>query len=206
MNVVDVRIIPARAGFTTRTCASSSRSRDHPRSRGVYTLGGTHWAYLSGSSPLARGLHKAVVLDSLTARIIPARAGFTRRPAASRFRTWDHPRSRGVYPGSARRQRRGTGSSPLARGLHRFARREGHAVRIIPARAGFTGCTPGRHGRGPDHPRSRGVYLGEGEAAVRQAGSSPLARGLPHLARGDLVPVRIIPARAGFTPRPRSLR
>ena len=30
------RIIPARAGFTTRRVCSGSEWRDHPRSRGVY--------------------------------------------------------------------------------------------------------------------------------------------------------------------------
>ena len=50
-----------------------------------------------------------------------------------------------------------------------------------------------------DHPRSRGVYRAELIRIVREAGSSPLARGLrasgPRSRRGR----RIIPARAGFT-------
>ena len=49
-------IIPARAGFTRRGPSWTTRGRDHPRSRGVYTP----WAELddswAGSSPLARGL------------------------------------------------------------------------------------------------------------------------------------------------------
>ena len=34
------RIIPARAGFTTRCSSPATRSPDHPRSRGVYMRGG----------------------------------------------------------------------------------------------------------------------------------------------------------------------
>ena len=32
----DLRIIPARAGFTASVCAWTRAARDHPRSRGVY--------------------------------------------------------------------------------------------------------------------------------------------------------------------------
>ena len=96
--VAEVGIIPARAGFTT----ASLWSKD----------GG------QGSSPLARGLPLAVSAEPWVPRIIPARAGFTPPhdmtiisagiiPARAGFTitrsgtrqlTWDHPRSRGVYP------------------------------------------------------------------------------------------------------------
>ena len=50
-----------------------------------------------------------------------------------------------------------------------------------------------------DHPRSRGVYSMRCPAFTPEAGSSPLARGL-RVAPDPLDgPVRIIPARAGFT-------
>ena len=51
-----------------------------------------------------------------------------------------------------------------------------------------------------DHPRSRGVYRRRHATTRSLRGSSPLARGLLRLAEdaGDVV--RIIPARAGFTP------
>ena len=71
------------------------------------------------------------------------------------------------------------GSSPLARGLlGGEARDEGPEM---------------------DHPRSRGVYLGDDRLRTLAQGSSPLARGLlvvdGKAGAGD----RIIPARAGFT-------
>ena len=53
-----------------------------------------------------------------------------------------------------------------------------------------------------DHPRTRGVYGNEIEAATRAAGSSPHTRGLPGVLRDAHDGTRIIPAHAGFTPRP----
>ena len=134
---------------------------------------------LTGSSPLARGLRPPKISSSLLIRIIPARAGFTIRPARGVFGAGDHPRSRGVYTMMAALRVVLPGSSPLARGL----RREDHHVAarrgIIPARAGFTCCML--------------------ERLASHVGSSPLARGLPSLDRVKNDAKRIIPARAGFT-------
>ena len=73
-------IIPARAGFTWCSFRFLSVLWDHPRSRGVYSgLGGGRrgrW----GSSPLARGLPMVPESAIFKDGIIPARAGFTRRP------------------------------------------------------------------------------------------------------------------------------
>ena len=71
--------------------------------------------------------------------------------------------------------------------------------RIIPARAGFTGCEIWAVKMKEDHPRSRGVYVPPTAHNKVAFGSSPLARGL---LVGRLFRVRIwriIPARAGFT-------
>ena len=220
------RIIPARAGFTAPGARCSPPAADHPRSRGVYALAAEFASATSGSSPLARGLQEAPTTGTPSARIIPARAGFTcfssvvicqaRDHPRSRgvYTAWtslarsmtpDHPRSRGVYWTSCHRFSDQKGSSPLARGLLLGGRLATIHARIIPARAGFTadGRTPRLPGR--DHPRSRGVYnLNAGNVILLQ-GSSPLARGLRrHRLRGPRR-VRIIPARAGFT-SPRSTR
>ena len=131
--------------------------------------------------------------------IIPARAGFTVCLMGDRCGAGDHPRSRGVYVGAPDGPGWKIGSSPLARGLlsglvHRLGGR-----RIIPARAGFTRSQPSQEPRPRDHPRSRGVYAKDHLSDVGDAGSSPLARGLPRV-KIDSHPVgRIIPARAGFT-------
>ena len=92
------RIIPARAGFTDKREWSSSISRDHPRSRGVYRGGFSEEVGGYGSSPLARGLPLRRAFLDESGRIIPARAGFTSTQTME-----------GAW---------GNGSSPLARGLH----------------------------------------------------------------------------------------
>ena len=171
-------IIPARAGFTPPAPTPARRSRDHPRSRGVYPripchrLGGpdhprsrgVYWSTPSsssatgGSSPLARGLLGAVIGVEILVRIIPARAGFTRSSSSPRVPATDHPRSRGVYSIRLQASSMNIGSSPLARGLLGELRDNVPVVGIIPARAGFTRPRLHRPQRGRDHPRSRGVY------------------------------------------------
>ena len=131
-------IIPARAGFT-RVLGDAPQGRgDHPRSRGVYAQRTLVHRPDGGSSPLARGLHYFVVRRGATARIIPARAGFTRACSTSTSCRTDHPRSRGVYRPSPMTSGMSEGSSPLARVLRRLARPAGRRPGIIPARAGFT--------------------------------------------------------------------
>ena len=71
------RIIPARAGFTRFVFVFVFSFRDHPRSRGVYSVSQRRVIALIGSSPLARGLHIALVRLGQSPGIIPARAGFT---------------------------------------------------------------------------------------------------------------------------------
>ena len=153
-------------------------SGDHPRSRGVYKPEDRLAMRQRGSSPLARGLH-AATLDLITcARIIPARAGFTRTPWRERPPFSDHPRSRGVYTWAAAPSCPTYGSSPLARGLRSAHRGVALPDRIIPARAGFTRLVSRRPQQLADHPRSRGVYVDWPSQAAAEVGSSPLARGL----------------------------
>ena len=173
------RIIPARAGFTPRA------RLPHPRP--------------VGSSPLARGLRHRREHRPRQPRIIPARAGFTKRWGTPTNLLPDHPRSRGVYAGRRRLPRDHPGSSPLARGLLAPGHPQRVRHRIIPARAGFTARPRGPGRRGPDHPRSRGVYPRPTHQPIFGTGSSPLARGLPLRALRRAPIVGIIPARAGFT-------
>ena len=152
------RIIPARAGFTRVFVSSRVAFRDHPRSRGVYPSACRALRPALGSSPLARGLRERQDEGLGVDGIIPARAGFTRRPRGTERRCSDHPRSRGVYVRALTRLFRGVGSSPLARGLRAGPAAQGRDGRIIPARAGFTRPRGRCSGPGSDHPRSRGVY------------------------------------------------
>ena len=173
------RIIPARAGFTDTIKFPSTRYKDHPRTRGVYSSASTNIYPADGSSPHARGLPNIPQVMNWTLRIIPARAGFT-NPLARRN---DHCR----------------GSSPHARGLLVKPEMVCDTNRIIPARAGFTPTWPAPRWRSRDHPRTRGVYEPFVPTQEQIDGSSPHARGL--LGRVGLVErgERIIPARAGFT-------
>ena len=154
---------------------------------------------ISGSSPLARGLHGDISGAINTIRIIPARAGFTRREPDRIRCAQDHPRSRGVYYHEIAHETADQGSSPLARGLLPPPMRREAGFRIIPARAGFTASVSVSGSRPRDHPRSRGVYKSSGMRVPRRRGSSPLARGLRRPDGGRRRRRRIIPARAGFT-------
>ena len=94
----EIRIIPARAGFTRSVMASFQVLVDHPRSRGVYRAAWSPGPMAKGSSPLARGLPKLAAMTKCA---------------------WeDHPRSRGVYFVIVMVSQGDWGSSPLARGLH----------------------------------------------------------------------------------------
>ena len=202
-------IIPARAGFTKAKAPSPSGPRDHPRSRGVYVSRARDASASHGSSPLARGLQVMAMSAHSHHRIIPARAGFTRRGSRSEPTKPDHPRSRGVYCCCTHLPSASPGSSPLARGLPPSTRTGRRPRRIIPARAGFTASGAPTASHGEDHPRSRGVYSWAVARAIGSGGSSPLARGLQKGTENEHDRPGIIPARAGFTRkrwRPRSGR
>mgnify|MGYP000863397108 CR=1 FL=1 len=174
----------------------------------------------TGSSPLARGLLVSGQPNWLACRIIPARAGFTHCwrqgsssagiiPARAGFTEGgdspsggrsDHPRSRGVYHFIGITAVAEQGSSPLARGLPEPGVYGGTHLGIIPARAGFTSSLSILSRIVADHPRSRGVYAALLDEDGEPWGSSPLARGLRVSHNCDRLKVRIIPARAGFTP------
>ena len=195
----DRRIIPARAGFTKAKAPSPSGPRDHPRSRGVYVSRARDASASHGSSPLARGLQVMAMSAHSHHRIIPARAGFTRRGSRSEPTKPDHPRSRGVYCCCTHLPSASPGSSPLARGLPPSTRTGRRPRRIIPARAGFTASGAPTASHGEDHPRSRGVYSWAVAHAIGSGGSSPLARGLQKGTENEHDRPGIIPARAGFT-------
>ena len=192
-------IIPARAGFTSPSSPPATGARDHPRSRGVYSIKAIWSPCVTGSSPLARGLPAPRWLRPAGRWIIPARAGFTGARPTEAVHSADHPRSRGVYMRVTRIDARFRGSSPLARGLQYRSERGGHRMGIIPARAGFTSNTAAIASPSWDHPRSRGVYESRRLAISATKGSSPLARGLLLLERLSDGFQGIIPARAGFT-------
>ena len=90
-------------------------------------------------------------------RIIPARAGPTRRTARRDCRRSDHPRSCGANASTGTPLFAPTGSSPLVRGQHAGILGLDDYVRIIPARAGPTAHELTSVLVEPDHPRSCGA-------------------------------------------------
>ena len=91
------------------------------------------------------------------------------------------------------------GSSPLVRGQPLSSQNLRGRLRIIPARAGPTFRLSWCLVSVPDHPRSCGANEVIHERLSQLIGSSPLVRGQRDRHRILVVPVRIIPARAGPT-------
>ena len=196
---IPTRIIPARAGPTQNKWLVLGSGSDHPRSCGANLIEVGVLRRTAGSSPLVRGQLICRSLATMTSRIIPARAGPTRKVRWVLVAPSDHPRSCGANPLRMKTGQQIYGSSPLVRGQQTTASAENLRARIIPARAGPTCseiiCLPFN----PDHPRSCGANGFMRTVTSLTGGSSPLVRG--QLGEHNLVAplVRIIPARAGPT-------
>ena len=160
----------------------------------------------SGSSPLTRGKPTPPGAFLCLCRLIPAHAGKTRDSSLGMRRCRAHPRSRGENRPPRGGQKTRRGSSPLTRGKPppcRFAFDRG---RLIPAHAGKTLLYHTFPGLSKAHPRSRGENKEGTVIKNRELGSSPLTRGKQTSLRGDKTGLRLIPAHAGKTRRPRSSR
>ena len=129
-------LIPARAGKTTQSHSGRSAAPAHPRSRGENPDRRGLRDRAGGSSPLARGKHRARDRLVSTLRLIPARAGKTRSIPTPPQGTAAHPRSRGENSGTMV-----IGHRPPW---------------LIPARAGKTLCATCPRTTAVAHPRSRG--------------------------------------------------
>ena len=154
-----------------------------------------------GLSQHSRGaLYYLSALSSVT-RIIPARAGSTWLQDRRALQSSDHPRSCGEHLDEKQLLDYGKGSSPLVRRARLVAVSFEVPFGIIPARAGSTptgfptGFSVG------DHPRSCGEHTPLYFSLRSIWGSSPLVRGARRRCRIRQDERRIIPARAGSTPR-----
>ena len=173
------RIIPARAGQTSRSNGRLWRASDHPRACGANAALIMKTAYRGGSSPRVRG--KLVVDELLVVRvrIIPARAGQTDGHGIEPWSRSDHPRACGANSLASFLLLSFDGSSPRVRGK--------------------PGRLSGRCSERPDHPRACGAnHLLTGNAR-NVSGSSPRVRGKRLTQMRGLGFGRIIPARAGQT-------
>ena len=194
-----VRIIPARAGQTPALMRAISVSTDHPRACGANQGAPADPWSQDGSSPRVRG--KLGVLDHSRhlGRIIPARAGQTRRVQIIAVAAPDHPRACGANDTAGITSSATHGSSPRVRGKQADDIYSAYHARIIPARAGQTLSIASVICIYPDHPRACGANLTALIALLTSDGSSPRVRGKP-VGRGEYDAIaRIIPARAGQT-------
>ena len=177
--------------------------RAHPRSRGENDEFAGVDPFAVGSSPLARG-KPGLDLDRADAsRLIPARAGKTVSMTEVEVPAQAHPRSRGENYPACSIWYPSEGSSPLARGKPVRLGNGWIIPRLIPARAGKTRSPPSRRRTCRAHPRSRGENLCGARTSPTNPGSSPLARGKRSPGHAPRICARLIPARAGKTPRPR---
>ena len=175
---------------------------DHPRACGANNATVKGFCIAFGSSPRVRGKHRWARPWRCSSRIIPARAGQTKRPLATSLTQTDHPRACGANVRVQISQTLIEGSSPRVRGKRFFCSRFSPATRIIPARAGQTSSSAFFFSSSADHPRACGANLALEVPELVEIGSSPRVRGKPiHIALDD-VTHRIIPARAGQTRPP----
>ena len=196
---LDGRFIPACAGNTSSTAATSSFSSVHPRVRGEHGIIITIGICRNGSSPRARGTHRIPVSVSHRGRFIPACAGNTRMAKRTARKYAVHPRVRGEHFAPVVVTDAPTGSSPRARGTPRKADQATQQQRFIPACAGNTVSSRRRRRARAVHPRVRGEHVFSAFSRFSWVGSSPRARGTPRRTGTCNADRRFIPACAGNT-------
>ena len=193
------RIIPARAGNTSRPQPNARSDPDHPRAGGEHGSSGQCSKAKCGSSPRGRGTHGERQAQRLLPRIIPARAGNTRSSTPWGRLSADHPRAGGEHVSGNLGTGGGNGSSPRGRGTPYGLFRGLLGRRIIPARAGNTGYGFPKALSSTDHPRAGGEHSSSVYNDGSDRGSSPRGRGTHRPCSQEHAMQRIIPARAGNT-------
>ena len=136
--VLNLGLIPARAGKTDTQAKAPSRSAAHPRAGGENAPLAPTPERRPGSSPRGRGKRTRPIRGIRLPGLIPARAGKTTQTQRSSRPGEAHPRAGGEN--GSRRARRSTfsGSSPRGRRKRPSPRRWDGTRRLIPARAGKT--------------------------------------------------------------------
>lgn len=150
------RLIPARAGKTTRHALLDSRPRAHPRAGGENQLSKRRKPQAQGSSPRGRGKLQSFCVGMACPGLIPARAGKTAAETRPCPLTWAHPRAGGENEFGGLGVDGCLGSSPRGRGKHGAVTVRLNLTGLIPARAGKTTTRRGRCDRTSAHPRAGG--------------------------------------------------
>ena len=173
------RLIPARAGKTSLRIVGLLATRAHPRAGGENIKKITARMRELGSSPRGRGKRRECFELLVVGRLIPARAGKTRRAHPTDARRTAHPRAGGENEAGDEKGATFEGSSPRGRGKHRSRGGQRPPSGLIPARAGKTQRQPSRGCSRRAHPRAGGENAESRVQIFKQGGSSPRGRGKP---------------------------
>ncbi len=192
-------LIPACAGSTQWGITQVRSPRAHPRMRGEHQTSSQSSVTHVGSSPHARGAPLERGHDHVPEGLIPSCAGSTPSSDPRPATLSAHPRMRGEHASLWTVITWVTGSSPHARGAPPVVKAAGAGEGLIPACAGSTLDAAPVPLVAVAHPRMRGEHTTSPAAYPCGVGSSPHARGAPHLRRHRLPQGRLIPACAGST-------
>ena len=127
---------PLARGTRERTSQENRQRRFIPACAGNSVSGRSGLRGRGGSSPLARGTLTCKTHLLQTYRFIPACAGNSPAAGRGRIHFTVHPRLRGELISPSMRLNRPRGSSPLARGTHKYQFAGNTSQRFIPACAG----------------------------------------------------------------------
>ena len=201
LNAAGQRLIPACAGKTRASHATSTSHSAHPRVCGENAGRGAPGRRRCGSSPRVRGKQLLDGLGGVGGGLIPACAGKTTSTPGSTQSWTAHPRVCGENGAGADPDGVLDGSSPRVRGKHPHGHQQIAAGRLIPACAGKTlGVPPWDLGH-MAHPRVCGENVLGTPTKPSDRGSSPRVRGKPGRAPAHPVRLGLIPACAGKTGR-----
>jgi len=184
-------------GKSGADCRTRAPSTDHPHSRGEEERGDRVGIRPGGSPPLAWGRGSARPCLRVSVRITPTRVGKRGAAGSSRWRTADHPHSRGEEGRPIGDAGDSPGSPPLAWGRGVGHQRQRPQRRITPTRVGKSGGRGRSTCRATDHPHSRGEEAIRATMRVAFGGSPPLAWGRGLVGGHRVPPGRITPTRVG---------
>ncbi len=139
-------------------------------------------------------------------RFIPAHAGNTTVVSRQIVSDTVHPRACGEHIALNDRAGSMSGSSPRMRGTPVADLVRQQLVRFIPAHAGNTSAEPCSIMQTPVHPRACGEHGCKLPGIFPPHGSSPRMRGTRITGANRILCPRFIPAHAGNTPSPRTMR
>ena len=152
-----------------------------------------------GSSPRGRGKPVRIAFKAAPGRLIPARAGKTRRPPSPVRVFQAHPRAGGENLRRCFPFLHLSGSSPRGRGKRRHETFLEDIARLIPARAGKTSAPHRGAPAHTAHPRAGGENCETSSSVFCMPGSSPRGQGKRERLADRVPHGRLIPARAGKT-------